>query len=68
VILSSKCSQTEITVHFNFSSSDLVTSSINLDTDWSVVSWPPELLLMRIVQYVHMNKRQAHVGHLQYTK
>ena len=49
--------KTEMTVNFNFSPTSVqlislvgvLTSSINLDADWSVVSRPPELPLMHIV-------------------
>jgi len=47
---------------------DVMTSSINLNADWSIVSRPPVFPLMHIVQYVNINRRQSHVVHLQYIK
>jgi len=34
---------------------DGMTSPMNIDSNWSIVLRPPELLLMLIVQYVNMN-------------
>jgi len=62
-----KCSQNSdhnVKFHFSSTSTDLIytmTSSINIDADWSIVLRPPELPLMLIVQYVNMNERQSDI-------
>jgi len=45
---------------------DVMTSSINLDADWSVVSQLPDAVNMLIVQYVNMNGRQSNINELMF--